>query len=428
MPTEKLPPFDGEAEASVVAAALVDPDQVPLLAAEVQVAYFYRERNGWCWQAILDLRRRGEAVNQITVAHELSRAGKLEEVGGAAYLSQLVADLPTSVGAASYARIVKRDATYRALIQTGGAIVREAYQGGPDEREVLLRSLSMLQQVHAGANTDGLRPASAILAGWLERPELPKRGIIPPWPKLQKFLPVLRDGKLYVIAGYTSRGKTSMALHLMRETVLAGHKVLLVSLEMDVEQVAARLIASEAGVDSRKVELGLVALHDREQMRVNDALGRLAAAPWWVDDRSRQIQDIEARAQAHQMRHGCELVIIDHLQEMTTATARLNATERTSELCERARGLAAALDVPLLLISQLRRDAERGCHRPTLPDLRQSGRIEEAAEAVMLLHDESPAPVSTAHPVEVIVAKNRMGETGTCRMTFWPAWCRFTDD
>lgn len=205
-------------------------------------------------------------------------------------------------------------------------------------------------------------------------------------------------------------------------------KALLVSLEMDVEQVAARLIASEAGVDSRKVELGLVALSEEEQAKVNEAVGRLAAAPLWVDDRSRQIQDIEARSKAHQMRHGCELVVIDHLQEMTTATPRLNATERTSELCERARELAAALGVPVLLISQLRRDAERGCRRPQLSDLRQSGRIEEAAETVLLLYDEAPAPVSTAHPVEVIVAKNRMGETGTCRMTFWPAFCRFTDE
>lgn len=425
---DKLPPFDREAEEAVIASALVDPEQVPAIAEIVRPADFFRESNRWCWQAILDVYGRGEGVNQIIVAHELARAGKLEEIGGAACLSRLITELPTSVGAEHYAGLVKRDSTHRKLITVAGQIAKMGYQASADVDGVFSQAVALLESAHAGANMNGARAGTEIMAEWFESPELPNRGVVPPWLRLQRFLPVLRNGKLYVLAGYTSRGKSSMALHLMRETALAGHRVLLESLEMDTEQVRAKLIASEAGVDSKKVERGAAALADDEQRRALEAAARLADAPWWVDDHSRSIGDIEFRAKAHKARHGCDLLIMDHLQEMTTSTPRLNATERTSELCERARGLAADLDVPLLLISQLRRDAERGYRRPELSDLRQSGRIEEAAEAVLLLYDESPRPVSEAHSVDVIVAKNRMGETGTCRMTFWPAWCRFTDE
>lgn len=321
----------------------------------VQPTDFFREKNGWCWEAILDLHRRGEAVNQITVAHDLVRAGKLEELGGATYLSQLIGDLPTSLVAEQCARLVKRDSTYRALIQVAGEIARMAFEGGPDEAELLSRSLSLLQAVHAGADTDAVRPGVEILANWFERLALPSRGIIPPWGKLQKFLPDLRNGKFYILAGYTSWGKTSMAIHLMRETVLAGRMVLLVSLEMDYEQVGTRMIASAVDVDSRRVERGSPALQEEEERKARAAVDRLAAASWWVDDRSRSVQDIELRAKAHQMRHGCELLVIDHLQEVGTTTPRLDATEKTSEVCERIRELAASLDVPVLLLSQLRR-------------------------------------------------------------------------
>jgi len=421
---DKLPPFDREAEEAVIASALVDPEQVPAIAEIVQPADFFRESNMWCWQAVLDVYGRGEGVNQITVAHQIVRAGKLEEIGGAAYLSRLVTELPTSVGAEHYARLVRRDSSYRKLVTAAGQIAKMGYEAPADLDDVFSRAVALLESAHAGASVEGARAAADIMAAWFESPELPNRGVLLPWLGLQRFLPVLRNGK----PGYTSRGKSSWAHYLIRETALAGHRVLLVSPEMDLEQVRAKLIASEAGVDSKKVERGATALDEDEQRRAMGAAARLADASWWVDDRTRSIQDIEFRVKAHKARHGCELLIIDHLQEVGTTTPRLNATEKTSEVCERARELAAAIDAPVLLISQLRRDSERGHHRPTLADLRQSGRIEEAAEAVLLLYDESPTPVSGAHLVEVIVAKNRMGETGTCRMKFWPAWCRFTDE
>ncbi len=426
---DKLPPHDTEAEEAIIASALVDPRQVPALAEIIRPEDFFRDKNSWCWQAVLDVYGRGAVVSQITVGHHLARADKLEEIGGAAYLSRLVTDLPTSVAADHYAALVKRDSTYRKLITAAGQIAKIAYKAEPDVDEAFSHSLALLQAAHVGANTQGLRSGAEILAEFYEHPNVPSRGIIVPWLNLQKFLPVLRNGKLYVLAGHTSRGKTSMALHLMRETVLAGHRVALVSLEMDREQVRAKLLASQAEVDSRKVEQGDASLSPEEQQRVKNAEGRLGNELWWVDDRARAVQDIEFRLKAHKARHGCELLIVDHLQEVSTTTPRLNATERTSEVCERFRELAANMEVPLLLISQLRRDVEgRGNHRPNLSDLRQSGRIEEAAEAVIFLYDESPRPVSEAHSVEVIVDKNRMGETGMARMTFWPSICRFTDE
>src|SRR3989304_948583 len=174
---EKLPPHDIEAEEAVIASLLVDPEAIYKVAPKLKAEDFFREKNGWAYEACRALWDRNESINQITVAHELARRGQLEEVGGAAYLSRLVTDLPTSVGVEHYAGIVQRDSTYRKLITAAGQMAQMAYQGGPEVGDVLARAEPLVAAVRQGETLRDFVHIRELLVGYLESAGLATGGV-----------------------------------------------------------------------------------------------------------------------------------------------------------------------------------------------------------------------------------------------------------
>ena len=224
---EKLPPHDIEAEEAVIASLLVDPDAIYKVAPKLKSEDFFREKNAWVYEACRALWDRNESLNQITVAHELSRAGRLENVGGAACLSRLIADLPTSVGVEHYAGIVQRDASYRRLITVAGQIAGLAYQGGPDVGDVLAKAETLVAAVRQGETVRDFVHIRELLQGYLDASETgaaataaQTRAITTGFMDLDTLLGGLKRGDLVIVAARPSLGKTSLVLNFARNAAM----------------------------------------------------------------------------------------------------------------------------------------------------------------------------------------------------------------
>ena len=171
-PTEKLPPFDVEAEEAVIASLLVDPDAISRVEPLVSSEDFYRDQNRWAYDAALALWQRSETINQVTLAHELARRDKLDDVGGLPYLSRITLDLATPIGVEHYAGIVRRDATYRAMIGVGAQIVQTAYQGGPDLEGAIARAENLVMSMRQSQRMGDLIPLRVLLDEFWEKPRI----------------------------------------------------------------------------------------------------------------------------------------------------------------------------------------------------------------------------------------------------------------
>jgi replicative DNA helicase len=448
---ERLPPHDIEAEEAVVAALLVDPEAIFHVAPILKPLDFFREKNGWVYEACLDLWTRDEAINQITVAHELARKERLEDAGGQTYLAEIIRRLPTSLGAEFYAQIVKRDSTYRGLIHAATGILQMAYEAPAEIEDVFAKSEDLLQRLRTGESFRDFVHIRQLLQAYLdedieaiERREL--AAIRTGYNDLDVLLGGLKRSDLAIIGARPSVGKSSFALGIARNAaVLQRANVAFFSLEMSGEQLAIRLLSSESGVDSARLRLGQHT--EPEEQRIIRASGELSEANIWFDD-SPILTVAELRAKARRLagERGLDLIIIDYLQLMQGepgAKMRENRVQEISYISRTLKGLARELDVPIIALAQLSRAIEnRHPRTPMLSDLRDSGSIEQDADIVMFLSREemyvtpeqwaqqNPDLPESAYPkgvAQVIVAKHRNGPTGSVELRFRDRLARFED-
>ncbi|MBI3954359.1 MAG: replicative DNA helicase [Chloroflexi bacterium] len=444
MVAEKLPPHDIAAEEAVIGSLLVDSDAIYRVASLLRPQDFFRERNRWAYEACLALFDRSEAVNPVGVAHELARGDRLEELGGAAYLSQIIAGTPTSVHAEHYARLVHRLAIFRRLIQAGGQIAALGFEGGPDVSAALNQAEDVLYRLREDGRPRDFASLRDVLSRYLEdaglREEAGGRlGAIPTgFVDLDRQLGGLQRSDMVVLAASTGLGKTSLALNIARNAAVE-HKahVALFSLEMSALELAYRFLGSESGVDIQRLRLSR--LSERQREAVDDALDRLAQAPIWIDD-TPALQEAEMRAKAKRLHNEAriDLVIVDYLQLMHTTRRIDNRVQEMTEVSHAVKALARELNAPVLALSQLSRAVQqRPDHRPVLSDLRESGSIEQDADVVMFIHrpdkhiDE--ATWEKLHPNEfypkniaqVMIAKHRNGPTGQVDLVFFERSTKF---
>jgi replicative DNA helicase len=446
---EKLPPHDVEAEEAIVACLLVDSDAIHHVAPIVKPEDFFREKNGWAYEACLALFDRNEAINQVTVAHELARRERLEEIGGAAYLSRLVAELPTAVGVEHYARIVKRDAIYRQLVQRSAQIAQMAYQGGPDLEGALNRAENLILTLRGGERLRDFVHIREVLDQYWEQAEAEAVGprfqghVRTGFVDLDTLLGGLKHSDLIVVAARPSLGKTSLGLNIARNGAVGqGARIAIFSLEMAAEQLAQRLLASESGVDSTRLRLGEHT--EREERHLMHALGTLTGAEIYVDDSPiLTMPEIRAKALRLHREKGLDLIFVDYLQLIHGGRGDNNRVAEISYISRALKELARELDVPVIAASQLSRAPElRTPHIPQLSDLRESGSIEQDADVVMFIYREDvyvakeqwqashPEAVGDAYPAgiaQIIVAKHRNGPTGTVHLRFRQRVARFED-
>ena len=449
---ERLPPHDVEAEEAVIAALLVDPEAISRVSPILKSPDFFREKNSWIYEAANELWERDESINQITIAHELDRRERLEEIGGQSYLGDIIRQLPTSVGVEFYAQIVKDDSTYRGLINAATGILQLAYEAQAGAVEsVLSRSEELLQRLRGGENFRDFVHISQILQAYLdedaetaERREL--AAIESGFSDLDHLLGGLKREDLIIVGARPSVGKSSFALGIARNAAInQGANVAFFSLEMSAEQLAVRLLAAESGVDSTRLRLG--GQTELEERRIIDATGELAGANIWFDD-SPVLTVAELRSKVRRLAgsHRVDLVVVDYLQLMQSDNSwngRENRVQEISYISRTLKGLARELNVPVIALAQLSRAIETRHPRiPMLSDLRDSGSIEQDADVVMFLtreelyitreqwmaeHPEMPESAYPQGVAQVIVAKHRNGPTGAVELRFRQRLAKFED-
>lgn len=444
---ERTVPHDAEAEEAVVASAMVDDSAIHRLRPIVSPEDFLGDAPRWSFAACVALADRGEPINQITVAHELVRAGRLEEVG-VAFLSRVIGELPTAVGCEHYGRIVRRDALYRHLITTAAQISEMAYRGGPEQEQVFSRADELLAALRRRGEDWALTPIRPLLDEYLEEPGIAAARyaahLRTGFADLDTVIGGLRRQDFAVLGARPGAGKTSLVLNVARNAAVAQAKrVAIFSLEMSAADVVQRLLAAESGVDATRLRLGQQG--EAEERRVLAALGDLSELELFVDETAVQTADeIAAKARRLHLDGALGLVIVDYLQLVHTPSSRSRDSDRTAEVTyvsRRLKELARELSVPVLACSQLSRAVEaRKPPVPMLSDLRESGSIEQDADLVLMIYREDmyvteeewgrrhqdgrPYPKGLA---QVLVEKNRNGPTGRALLRFRQEFTRFED-
>jgi replicative DNA helicase len=443
----RLPPNDNDAEEAVIGSLLIDGKAIFQIADFLQPADFYFEQNHWLYEACMALYQRDEAINQITLAQELSRKGRLEACGGVARLSYLISVCPTSLDIETYARTVYRLSVMRQMITAGDRIAAIGYEVGPDVEDSLAKAEGILFKLRRGQGTGDLTHIRQVLDKYFEvtpptsedRPErLPY--ILSSFAGLDEFLGGFQRSDLVIIAGRPSMGKTSLALNIARNAAVEHRAcIALFSVEMARDSLVLRLLSSESGVNSRRVRFGEHT--EDEERRVMEATGVLSTADIYVDD-TPLLRMAEMRSKALRLNYerGIDMVIIDYLQLMQGEGVRgENRVQEITYISRSLKALARELNAPVLAVSQLSRAVEwRASHEPQLSDLRESGSIEQDADVVLFIYrDEyyykSEEEWIVAHPdreypreeADVIIAKHRNGPTGRIKLRFRQNLARF---
>jgi replicative DNA helicase len=460
MAGEKLPPHDIDAEEAVIGSLLIDGDAIYKISGIIEPADFYAERNLLVFEAANNLYRRNEAINQITVAQELARTGKLETSGGAAYLSHLISVCPTSLDAEDYAKIVYRLSLMRNLIHAAGGIAEIGYKAEPDADASLDRAEDLIYRLRHGQRSRDFVHIRQALDEYLETPGQGSSGLKGTLPYVPtEFSGIdnilgggLQRSDLIILAARPAVGKTSLALNIARNAAV-DHKacVAFFSLEMSTRSVVLRLLSCEAEINSRQVRLGLFyeegepageedkKRRKEEETRILEATGILSEAPIYIDD-SPFLRIVEMRSKARRLyyEHGSiDLIVVDYLQLLHSDSKTENRVQEISYISRSLKALARELNVPVIAVSQLSRAIEsRITRRPQLSDLRESGSLEQDADIVMFVsrddiyspreewEREHPGEVYPP-PAEIIVAKHRNGPTGEVHLRFKRSLAKF---
>lgn len=448
MNSDNLPPHDIEAEKAVIGSMLIDSEGIFKIATFLAPEDFFNPENQLVYEACFNLYQRNEGINQITVARELAQKEKLDEVGGAAYLSHLVSTVPTSLHIEYYGQIVSRLAIMRRLISAGSQITAVGYEADAEVDDALGRAEDILFKVKQRRSRQDFVLIRQVLGQYFEETGTTEtKGeaiphILTSFIALDDFLGGLQRSDLVVLAARPSVGKTSLALNIVRNTAINQRAcVALFSLEMSRQAVVQRLLSNEANVDSRNVRLGTYT--EREERRIMEASGVLSELPIYIDD-SPQLRVGEMRSKAKRLdfERSVDLVVVDYLQLIQGGIRSDSRVQEVSEITRSLKALAREINAPVLAISQLSRAVEfRASHRPQLSDLRESGSIEQDADVVMFIYREEmhtkeddwkkdhdievePYPRGIA---DVIIAKHRNGPTGEVKLRFITRTAKFED-
>ncbi|MCZ6539055.1 MAG: replicative DNA helicase [Chloroflexi bacterium] len=440
MQADRLPPHDLNAEESVLGSILIDGTTITEIAGHLSADDFYREINRQCFEVCNALFQRDEAINQVTVTHELENRGFLEDVGGAAYLSQLVSVTPTSVHIKYYANLVRRTATMRRLIAAAADIADIGYRDDPDVDNALSAAEDALFSIRQGSQTRDFAPLSDSLLPYLEESspldqidgQQSTSPIVTGFPRLDRLLVGgLQRSDMVVLAARPSVGKSMLGLNFTLHAAKAGHKVGIFSLEMGREQIAMRLLATQSGVNMQSIRTRI--LSASEEDKKIDSIGLLSDLKIYVDDTPFQtVAEMRGKARRLQMTHGLDFLVVDYMQLIDggTGSREGNRAQEVSEISRHMKGMARDLKIPVLAISQLSRAIEhRASHRPMLSDLRESGSIEQDADIVMFIHrpekftteeewnKSNPNQRFPRDQATLIIAKHRNGPTDEVEMT-----------
>ena len=431
----RVPPQNLDAEESVLGGVLLDNTAIDRVVELVRPDDFYRGAHRKLFRAMLTLSERNEPVDQITLSEALRSRGELAEVGGAAFIAELVDRVPTAANIMHYARIVRDRAVLRELISASTEIASKGYEATGDVNELLDRAeqaIFAISERKVRASFSRLQDILVDSLKTIERLYENKQSVTGAptgFADLDRLTSGLQPSDLIIVAGRPSMGKTAFCLNIAEHCALrADVGVAVFSLEMAKEQLAMRMLCSEARVDLARVRTGH--LTDREFPRLAMAAGRLADAPIYIDD-TPALTVLELRAKARRLKRDpaskLGLVVVDYIQLMH-AEGKDSREQEISEISRSLKALAKELQVPVVALSQLNRQVEnRTPPIPRLADLRESGAIEQDADVICFLYREEYYMEDSDKKgiAEVIVAKQRNGPIGSVELTFLKEYTRF---
>lgn len=432
---KKLPPQNLEAERAVLGACMLDKQAANDVLEQLKPTDFYSQSHQLIFQCMAQLIDAGQPCDPVTVGDALRLGGDLERVGGAAYLSGLLDAVPAPSAAPFYAGIVAEKAQTRALLEAITAILSSGYDGAYRADELLEMAEKSVFDISQGRRRGDLHPLSSLLPEvYVMMSNIKAAGGVTGVPTFAdldvQYLSGLQKGDLVLLAARPGMGKTSMAINIAQQAAAKYGKVAAVfSLEMPKEQLVQRMLCTEARVDHSLVQKGRASKSDFS--RLKQAVKSLGNARLYIDDTmSITVSEMRSKCRKLKMDQGLDLVVVDYIQLMQAAAGRKveNRQLEVAEISRSLKAMAKELDVPVLALSQLSRQAETGKEAPGLAHLRESGALEQDADVVLMLHRPKPAEggedgegwkrTKNGEVVEVIVAKHRNGPTGSVEMVF----------
>jgi replicative DNA helicase len=428
MAEQKIPPQNLAAEQSVIGSMLLDKNAVVRVIELLNPDSFYRDAHRFIYESILDLFDRGEPVDLVTVTEALRKSGKLDAVGGSVYVADLINSVPTSANVEHYAKIVEEKYVLRRLIEAGSQVVATSFSEPEDVDQVLDQAEKAIFDIALKRTREGFHKIDSVIKRVLDKIDslYGKKeaitGTPSGYPDLDQLTAGFQNADLIIIAARPSVGKTAFALNIAQQVSIKHNTpVAIFSLEMSKEQLAQRMLCSEAEVDAQRLKTA--SLSDTGWKKLTRALGKLSEAPLYIDD-SASITATEIRAKARRLKieRGLGLVIVDYLQLMRGRQNRVeNRVQEISDIARSLKTLARELDVPVIALSQLSRAVEQRPDRiPRLSDLRESGEIEQTADLVMFIHREDyyNPQSERGNIAEIIIAKQRNGPIGSVELVF----------
>jgi len=425
----KTLPHSEESERAVLAAVLLDAENhLPTAASRLRTEDFYFERHQRVYQGMLDLQAAGSEIDLRTVQARLEQQRELDLVGGIAYLASLDVDLPDLSRVDSYVEIVKERSLRRRLMRACSDIYRTCLDGGLEAKEALDRAEQAVLELGEQAIPRGFAVLGDIFHETVvdleERPDNPFPGLPTGFIDVDAITHGLHPGNLVILAGRPGMGKTSFALNVAQNVTLrAAGTVGIFSLEMSQQELALRVLCSEADVAFSRLRAGRVS--QREWKRIHDTVRQASGAGLYIDDTaSPSLLEVASKARRLKAEKKLDLLIVDYLQLMQAGGRYENRNLEIGAITRGLKQLAKEIRIPVVVLSQLSRQPERrgSDHRPQLADLRESGAIEQDADLVAFIyrdevyHSDDPTNQGLA---ELIIAKHRNGETGTVELAFF---------
>ncbi len=430
-----VPPHNLEAEQAVLGSLLLDREAIIKTAEFLEGRDFYNSSHKIIYDTITDLFNKGEPVDLLVITDELHRRGRLEEVGGGSYLADLATAVPTAANVNHYAKIVRDDSIRRALIRIGTEVASLGYNLAEDVDLLRDKAEQLLLQQVGRRGLSGTYLVKDVLGevfAYLEK-ICHHKGAVYGLPTY--FLPIdslttgFQPSDLIIIAARPSVGKTAFALNIARNMAIEGSfPIGFFSLEMSRQQTVLRLLSKEAMINNHRLRQGHIT--EDEWRDLAEAFGELGRAPFYIDDSSTlTIMELRTRARRLKLEKDIKILFVDYLQLIQGSSRSESRVQEVSELTRALKSLSRELNIPLVVLSQLsRRPEDRPDRRPILPDLRESGSIEQDADMVIFLYrDDYHNPQSTEPGVvEVNIAKQRNGPTGVIKLRFEKEYSSFT--
>ncbi|RDY23452.1 replicative DNA helicase [Romboutsia maritimum] len=432
----RIPPHSIESEQSILGSILLDKDAIITVTETIKPEDFYKEAHKIIYECMIKLSNKGEPIDLITLTEELKKQGHLDDVGGISYITSLSTIVPTTSNVKYYSDIVKEKSVLRQLIRASNDIINLGYDGATKVEDVLEKAEKRIFDISQEKASDDFKSINLVLMDaydMIEKLYTNKSdvtGITTGFKDLNKKINGLQRTDLILIAARPAMGKTAFSLNLVQNAALkGGASVAVFSLEMSKEQLVQRMLSSQSHVELKKIKTGT--LDENDWPRIIDAMAVLSNSNIHIDDTPGiKISELRSKCRKLKIEKGLDLVLIDYLQLMEGEGNNESRQQEIAKISRSLKILAKELNCPVVALSQLSRAPEqRADHRPMLSDLRESGSIEQDADIVMFLYrDEYYNPDSERKNIgEIIISKNRHGETGSVELVWLGEVQQFAD-